>query len=73
MSRQGRTGDAEAWTEHGGETAAATLFPQATSWFLGDNVPGKARKFLLYAGGFPMYRAKCDEVARKGYEGFDLR
>ncbi len=64
---------AKAWSENVNELAAATLLPQATSWFKGDNVPGKAGKFLLYAGGFPTFRAKCDEVEKKGYEGFVLK
>lgn len=61
------------WTEHANETAAHTLLPMADSWFMGANTPGKKRNFLLYAGGFPNYRAKCDEVAAKGYEGFLLQ
>ncbi|MBI3245516.1 MAG: NAD(P)/FAD-dependent oxidoreductase [Deltaproteobacteria bacterium] len=63
----------DAWTEHVAETAARTLLPMANSWFMGANTPGKKRTFLLYAGGSPAYRAKCDEVAAKGYEGFLLQ
>ena len=61
-----------AWTEDVDETARATLFPTVNSWFMGvnDNIPGRKKKFMLYAGGFPKYRAKCAEVAAKGYEGF---
>ena len=61
-----------AWTEHIDETARATLFPTVNSWFMGvnDNIPGRKKKFMLYAGGFPKYRAKCAEVAALGYEGF---
>jgi cation diffusion facilitator CzcD-associated flavoprotein CzcO len=66
--------DAEdAWTEHVAETAARTLLPLADSWFMGANTPGKKRTFLLYAGGSPAYRQKCEEVAARGYEGFVLR
>jgi len=60
----------EAWTEHVAETAARTLLPLADSWFMGANTPGKKRTFLLYAGGSPAYRQKCEEVAAKDYEGF---
>jgi cation diffusion facilitator CzcD-associated flavoprotein CzcO len=63
----------ETWTEHVAETAARTLFPLADSWFMGANTPGKARNFLLYAGGSPAYRQKCEEVAAKGYAGFLLQ
>jgi cation diffusion facilitator CzcD-associated flavoprotein CzcO len=60
------------WTEHVGETIANTLIPAIDSWFMGANTPGKKRTFLMYAGGSPAYRKKCDEVAANGYEGFRL-
>ena len=66
----------EAWTEHVDETAAGTLFPTADSWFMGinQNIAGRQkRRFLLYAGGAPAYRERCDDVAAKGYEGFVLK
>lgn len=61
-----------AWVEHVREVAAMTLYPQAESWYLGANVPGKPRVFMPYAGGVDVYRQKCDEVAARGYEGFAL-
>jgi cyclohexanone monooxygenase len=64
-------GNAEtAWVAHVNEVAAMTLFPQAKSWYMGANVPGKTRNFMPYVGGVGPYRQKCDEVAAKGYEGF---
>ncbi|MGE0484583.1 MAG: flavin-containing monooxygenase [Gammaproteobacteria bacterium] len=60
----------EAWVEHVNEVANATLFPQANSWYMGANVPGKPRLFLPYIGGVGPYRVKCDEVAQADYEGF---
>ena len=62
----------DAWTAHVDEVAAPTLFMKTKSWYLGDNIPGKKHKFLLYAGGGPLYRKKCDDVAAKGYEGLEL-
>ena len=65
-----------AWTEHVYETAQRLLLTQVDSWMMGinSNVSGKqTRTFLLYAGGAPAYRKRCDEVAAKGYEGFVLR
>jgi len=68
--------DAEAqWTKHVAETAEATLFPTANSWFMGlnDNIPGRDKPvFMLYAGGMPKYREKCQEVADKGYRELNL-
>ena len=63
----------DAWTRHVAETAAHTLLPMTDSWFMGANTPGKKHAFLLYAGGSPAYRAKCEEAAAKGYEGFILQ
>ena len=65
------TSEAEnAWMAHVNELAGYTLFPQANSWYVGANIPGKPRVFMPYIGGVGVYRQKCDEVARKGYEGF---
>ena len=58
--------------EHVAEVGSLTLFPLADSWYMGANVPGKPRVFLPYVGGVGAYRAKCDEVAANGYEGFTL-
>ncbi len=41
---------------------------------INSNVEGKQeRTVLVYAGGAPAYRKRCDEVAAKGYEGFVLQ
>jgi cyclohexanone monooxygenase len=60
------------WVAHVNEVADKTLYPQANSWYMGANIPGKPRVFLPYIGGIPAYRAICNEVAAKGYEGFAL-
>ena len=65
---------AHKWGEHVDAAAHATLLPLAThSWYLGANIPGKPRRFMPYAGGMARYRAICDDVAAKGYEGFMMR
>ena len=58
------------WVDHVNEVAALTLYPQANSWYMGANVPGKPRVFLPYVGGVGAYRAMCDEVVADGYRGF---
>jgi len=58
------------WVAQVNEIANATLFPQADSWYMGANVPGKPRVFIPYAGGVGTYRTLCAEIAEKGYEGF---
>jgi cyclohexanone monooxygenase len=62
----------EAWVAHVNDVASMTLFPQAKSWYMGANVPGKPRVFMPYIGGVGAYRMKCDDVAAKDYEGFVL-
>ena len=67
------TDTAEAgWVTHVNDCANITLFPQANSWYIGANVPGKPRVFLPYVGGVDAYRRACEEVVAKGYLGFKL-
>lgn len=60
------------WVAHVNDVAAGTLYPQADSWYMGANIPGKPRIFMPYIGGVGAYRRICDEVAAKGYEGFAI-
>ena len=60
------------WVAHVNEVAYATLYPQANSWYMGANIPGKPRIFMPYIGGVGAYRQICNEVAAKGYQGFRM-
>ena len=60
------------WIVECNRRANATLFPQANSWYMGANVPGKPRVFMLFIGGFAVYLDICQEVAAAGYKGFRL-
>jgi cyclohexanone monooxygenase len=60
------------WVVHVNEVAQGTLLPQANSWYMGANIPGKPRIFMPYIGGVGAYRQICDDVAAKGYEGFTM-
>jgi cyclohexanone monooxygenase len=62
----------EKWVAHVNEVAQMTLYPQANSWYMGANVPGKPRIFMPYIGGVGAYRRICDEVAAEGYRGFAM-
>jgi cyclohexanone monooxygenase len=67
------TSDAESdWIAHVNDVADATLFPQANSWYMGANVPGKPRVVLPYVGGFPLYVEACNDIVANGYRGFVL-
>ncbi len=61
------------WVGEVNRAAAQTLLPGVDhSWYLGANVPGKPRVFMPYTGGMKHYRSICDDVARRGYAGFQL-
>ncbi|MDP1879129.1 MAG: NAD(P)/FAD-dependent oxidoreductase [Actinomycetota bacterium] len=60
------------WVAHVNDLANATLYPQAASWYLGANIPGKARVFMPYVNGCGNYRSECEAVVRDGYRGFAL-
>ena len=63
----------EAWTEYVAKVSAGSLRMKANSSFVGANIPGKARVSLFSPDSAPVYRAKRDEVAANGYEGFVLQ
>ena len=65
--------EAEAeWVNHVNEAGSKILRSQANSWFVGANIPGKARALLTSPDTAPVMRAKRADVAAKGYEGFLL-
>ena len=79
MQRQGlaqveaETEAEEAWVAHGNAVAHTTLYPQANSWYMGANIPGKPRVFMPYIGGVGAYRERCEAIAAAGYPGFRFR
>jgi cation diffusion facilitator CzcD-associated flavoprotein CzcO len=60
------------WVTECVRRAESTLFTKANSWYMGANVPGKPRVFMLFVGGFSVYNDICAEVAAAGYKGFVL-
>lgn len=69
---EANTAAVDAWVAECNQRADATLFPTANSWYVGANVPGKPRVFMLFIGGFATYLDICAEVADAGYKGFTL-
>ena len=63
----------EEWTRHVAEAGANILRTKADSWFVGANIPGKARVLLTAPDSAPAMRAKRAEVVANGYEGFALQ
>jgi cation diffusion facilitator CzcD-associated flavoprotein CzcO len=62
---------AEEWVAYVNAVAGATLYTTCNSWYLGANIPGKARVFMPLFG-FAPYVDTCAGVAADGYRGFDL-
>ena len=59
------------WVQHVNQVAKDTLYTSCNSWYLGSNIPGKARSFMPLIG-FPPYAEKCQQVAADDYHGFML-
>ncbi len=59
-----------AWAYEVANMANTTLYPKANSWYMGANVPGKPRVFLMFIGGLDRYVERCDTIVSEGYTGF---
>jgi hypothetical protein len=59
------------WRKHVLDLAEGTLLVQTNSWYMGANVPGKRREYLIYLGGLPLYQQKMAE-ALEGWQGFAI-
>lgn len=60
------------WVAHVNEVGDSTLYRDATSWYVGANVPGKPRALLQYVGGVHAYGDKLAAVEAGDYEGFEF-
>ena len=61
------------WTQQVDKVAENLIVGSTKSWWTGENIPGKPAGLTFFLGGLQNYRAKCDEVANNGYEGFLLQ
>jgi hypothetical protein len=61
-----------AWAHEVASMAEKTLYTKADSWYIGANVPGKARVFLMYIGGLDRYVERVDRIVADGYSGFNF-
>lgn len=60
------------WVTHLRERAEQTLYPKARSYYMGDEVPGKPRVFMLYTGGLRAYRDLLAACVADGYAGYSF-
>lgn len=63
----------QAWRQRIDEFAAGTLFGRAQSWYMANNIPGKAAQMINYPLGMPDYLEQWRQVKADGYRGFELR
>ena len=65
--------ETENWVNEINRLANKSLFMKAkNSWYKGDNIPGKPKKFIPYPAGLPQYREICNKVQKKMYKGFNM-
>lgn len=69
------TAGVDSWTDHVKALGVGLLSNEIDSWMTGinSNVEGKQTRIIArYSGSAPAYRARCDEVAAKGYDELKL-
>jgi cation diffusion facilitator CzcD-associated flavoprotein CzcO len=69
------TAGVDSWTDHVKALGVGLLSNEVNSWMTGinSNVEGKQTRIIArYSGSAPAYRARCDEVAAKGYDELRL-
>ena len=65
----------EKWGRTVNEAAKGRMYvaPSCNSWYLGSNIPGKERRFLIYVGGCKNYNEHCLEASENGYQRFEIK
>lgn len=58
------------WVAHVEQLADETLYTEAKSWYMGENIPEKPSTFMVYCGGLAAYGDKLREVVENDYAGF---
>lgn len=67
---EAKQSEEEKWRQGTLDLAAQTLAVETNSWYMGANVPGKKREFLIYMGGVPAWHQACVD-ALDDWKGFD--
>ena len=65
--------DEEDWMDHPRDVLGGIRgHPGCSSWYTGDNVPGKPRVLSPYAGGNDLYLRKLEEATNLDYKGYHM-
>jgi cyclohexanone monooxygenase len=73
--RGSRNSSDHSWVQPAAGACGQRVFPRiaiARVWWVGANIPGKPRTLYPYVGGVGPFRAICQDIAEKGYEGLVL-
>jgi cation diffusion facilitator CzcD-associated flavoprotein CzcO len=74
VARIEATPESEQWwaeeTERAGNATVMSHGHKANAWFLGANIPGKPREYMVYMGGGQVYQDYCRAVEESGYASF---
>lgn len=66
----------DAWSSHLDEAFNATLFAESAkasgAWFVGANIPGKARNVLFYFGGVPTWNDWLDNESKTAWASMEF-
>lgn len=62
----------ENWVHTTNDLANMTLMPQANSWYMGANIPGKERVFMPFIGGVDTYAQIIAGIRVANYHGFEF-
>jgi cation diffusion facilitator CzcD-associated flavoprotein CzcO len=62
----------EEWTAYVNDMVANSLAKDVKSYSYGDNIPGKARVYIAFAGSLVDFRQRLADIAVDGYKGFQL-
>ncbi|KAF4552936.1 Flavin-binding monooxygenase-like protein 8 [Elsinoe fawcettii] len=62
---------ANAWKKRHLDIAEKTFYPEADSWYVGANIPGKRREMMIYVGGMQDWWSQC-ERAIDGFQDFKV-
>ncbi|WP_067673086.1 flavin-containing monooxygenase [Nocardia miyunensis] len=60
----------DTWIDIVADSVRGTVLENARSWAFGSNIDGKKRAYLLWSGGIPAYRERCEEAFADGFRGF---
>ena len=72
---EARAAGVAAWTNHVKSLGVGLLSNEVNAWMTGinSNVEGKQTRIIArYSGSAPAYRARCDDVAARGYRALAL-